>query len=112
MYQEINNNITLTKVMKPEFPNLQNNLSDCPFELIQRCRSNDQRAQLQVYKLYYKPVFSICMQIANDPDVAESLMHESFLIAFEHINSYKGDISFSSWLIKFINYDEQHGHIC
>ena len=98
--------------MKPEFTNRQNNLSDCLSELIQRCRSSDQRAQLQVYKLFYKPVFSICMQIVNDPVAAESLMHESFLLAFEHIHSYNGDISFSLWINKFINYEVQNGHIC
>jgi len=97
--------------MKPEFTNLQNKSSDCPYELIQRCRSCDQKAQLQVYKLYYKRVFSICMQIVNDPVVAESLMHESFLMAFEQIQSYNEDISFSSWINKFINYAVQHGHI-
>jgi DNA-directed RNA polymerase specialized sigma24 family protein len=97
--------------MKPEFTNLQNNSSDCPYELIQRCRSNDQKAQLQVYKLYYKPVFSICMRIVNDPVAAESLMHESFLLAFEHIDSYIDDISFSSWINKFISCAVQNGHI-
>jgi DNA-directed RNA polymerase specialized sigma24 family protein len=98
--------------MRPEFTNLQKSTSDCPYELIQRCRSCDQKAQLQVYKLFYKPVFSICMEIVKDPAVAESLMHESFLLAFEQIHSYKDDISFSSWINKFINYALQNGHIC
>jgi DNA-directed RNA polymerase specialized sigma24 family protein len=96
--------------MKPVFTNLQKHPSDCPYELIQRCRSCDQKAQLQVYKLYYKPVFSICMQIVNDPVVAESLMHESFLLAFEQIDTYNGEISFSSWINRFINYAVQLGH--
>ena len=88
--------------MKPEFTNLQNNPSDCPIELIQRCRCGDHSAQLQVYKLFYKPVFIICMQIVNDRVVAEALMQESFLLAFEQINSYIHDISFPSWINKFI----------
>jgi DNA-directed RNA polymerase specialized sigma24 family protein len=97
--------------MKPEFTNLQNNPSECPYELLQGCRSSDQKAQLQVYKLFYKPVFRICMQIVNDPAAAESLMHESFLLAFEQINSYKGEISFSSWINKFISHAVQNGQI-
>jgi DNA-directed RNA polymerase specialized sigma24 family protein len=95
--------------MKTEFTRL-NNPPDCPFELIQRCRNCDQKAQLLVYKLYYKPVFSICIKLVKDPVLAEALMHESFLLAFEHIGSYRGDISFSSWINKFINYAVQHGH--
>jgi RNA polymerase sigma-70 factor (ECF subfamily) len=90
---------------------LQNYPSDCPSELIQGCRNCDQRAQLQVYKLYYKQIFGTCMQLVNDPDVAESLMHESFLLAFEDIHSYSGDISFSSWIKKFTASTLQYEHI-
>jgi len=88
--------------MKPQFTILENYNSDLPDELVKRCKKGDQKAQLQVYKLYYRPVFSTCMQIVNDPATAEDLMHESFILAFENINSYIGDISFSSWIKKFI----------
>jgi hypothetical protein len=40
------------------------------------------------------------------------LMQESFLLAFEHISSYSGDITFSSWINKFINYSLKYGHNC
>lgn len=91
--------------MKPQSTNIENYKSDLNEDLMKKCRKGDQKAQLQVYKLYYKPVFSTCMQIANDPAIAEDLMHESFILAFENINSYIGDISFSSWIKKFINHD-------
>ena len=98
--------------MKSEFTNLHNNFSDCPRDLIQGCKRGDQRAQLQVYKLFYKPVFRVCMQIVSDTVIAETLMHESFLIAFENINSYAGDISFSSWISNFIKDAFKQVKIC
>jgi DNA-directed RNA polymerase specialized sigma24 family protein len=88
--------------MKPQFAYPDNYNSALSDDLVKRCRKGDQKAQLQVYKLYYRPVFSTCMQIVNDPARAEDLMHESFILAFENINSYIGDISFSSWIKKFI----------
>jgi DNA-directed RNA polymerase specialized sigma24 family protein len=88
--------------MKPENTHIKYFDPDYPYELIQGCRRGDQKAQLQVYKLYYKKVFSKCMQIVNDPVAAEDLMHESFLIAFENMNSYKGDIIFPAWINLFI----------
>jgi DNA-directed RNA polymerase specialized sigma24 family protein len=93
--------------MKPQFTSLDNNKSDISDELVKRCKKGDHKAQLQVYKLYYRTVFSTCMQIVNDPATAEDLMHESFIIAFEKINSYRGDISFSSWIKKFITIELQ-----
>jgi len=71
-------------------------------DLIDACRRNDQKAQLQIYKLYYKSIYSICLRIVSDPAAAEEIMHESFLSAFENINTYCGKTSFSSWLISFI----------
>jgi DNA-directed RNA polymerase specialized sigma24 family protein len=93
--------------MKQQFACLDNNNSEISDELVKRCKKGDQKAQLQVYKLCYRPVFSTCMQIVNDPARAEDLMHESFFLAFENINSYIGDISFSSWIKKFITYESQ-----
>jgi DNA-directed RNA polymerase specialized sigma24 family protein len=88
--------------MKSQFTSLVNTNSEIAEELVKRCKKGDHKAQLQVYKLYYRPVFSTCMHIANDPGMAEDLMHESFIQAFENINSYVGDISFLSWLKMFI----------
>jgi DNA-directed RNA polymerase specialized sigma24 family protein len=93
--------------MKPQFTSLDNKNTEISDELVKRCKKGDQKAQLQVYKLYYKPVFSTCKQIVNDPSRAEDLMHESFILAFENINSYIGDISFSSWVKKFIKAEVQ-----
>ena len=88
--------------MKPQLTNPENRNTYLHDDLLQRCRRGDQKAQLQVYKLYYKPVFNTCIQIVNDPAAAEELMHESFILAFENMNLYIGDISFSSWIKQFI----------
>ena len=75
-----------------------NNISD----IIEACRKGDHKAQLQIYKLYYKPIYSICLKLVDDPAIAEDLMHESFLSAFENISTYHGNSSFYSWLNSFI----------
>ncbi len=71
-------------------------------DLIDACRNGDQKAQLKIYKLYFKSVYSICLLIEKDPAAAEDIMHEAFLSAFENISSFSGKISFSSWLSSFI----------
>ena len=71
-------------------------------DLMDACRRNDHRAQLQIYKLYYKFIYNNCLRIVSDPVTAEDIMHETFLSAFENINTYCGDTSFLSWLNSFI----------
>jgi RNA polymerase sigma-70 factor (ECF subfamily) len=67
-------------------------------DLIDGCRKGDQKAQFQIYKLYYKAMYNISLRIVNDPMEAEDIMQESFLSAFEEIGKYSGTVSFGAWL--------------
>ena len=71
-------------------------------EIIDQCKEGSQKAQFQLYKLYYKAMYSISLRIINDEMEAEDVMQEAFLKAFEKINSYKGEVSFGAWLKKIV----------
>ena len=75
-------------------------------DLLNACRKGDPKAQLQIYKMYYKSIFAICLRIVNDPVAAEDIMHEAFLSAFENISKYCSSTSFYAWINSFIkNYN-------
>jgi len=71
-------------------------------DLIDGCRDGDPKAQFQIYKLYYKAMYNTCLRIVNDSMEAEDIMQESFLSAFEKINTYSGTVSFGAWLKKIV----------
>jgi len=71
-------------------------------EIIDQCREGSQKAQFQLYKLYYRPMYSICMRIINNETEAEDVMQEAFLNAFKKIDTYKGEVSFGAWLKKIV----------
>lgn len=71
-------------------------------ELIDKCRENDNKAQLEIYKLYYKPMYNTSLRILNHEAEAEDVMQESFLDAFRKINDYKGEGSFGGWLKRIV----------
>jgi RNA polymerase sigma factor (sigma-70 family) len=66
--------------------------------LIEDCRRMDQKAQFQIYKLYYKAMYNTSLIIVNNPLEAEDIIQESFLVAFEQIDSYSGNVSFGEWI--------------
>lgn len=80
---------------KEQFPNLHQ-------DLIDGCRRGDQKAQFQIYKLYYKAMYNTSLRIVNDTMEAEDIMQEAFLSAFEKIGTYSGTVSFGSWLKKIV----------
>lgn len=71
-------------------------------ELIDGCKAGDQKAQFQVYKLYYKAMYNTSLRIVGDTMEAEDVMQESFLAAFEKINTYSGTVSFGAWLKRIV----------
>jgi RNA polymerase sigma factor (sigma-70 family) len=71
-------------------------------ELIDGCRNGDRTAQIKIYKLYYKAMFNTSLRIVNDSAEAEDIMQESFLDAFQRLDSYSGEGSFGSWLKRIV----------
>ncbi|SRR6056297_504644 len=71
-------------------------------DIIDRCREGEQKAQFQLYKLYYKAMFNASYRILNNRMAAEDVMQESFFKAFDKINTYSGKVSFGAWLKKIV----------
>ena len=71
-------------------------------DLIDGCKNGDQKAQFQIYKLYYKAMFNTSLRIVSDTMEAEDIMQEAFLSAFEKIETYSGIVSFGAWLKKIV----------
>jgi RNA polymerase sigma-70 factor (ECF subfamily) len=71
-------------------------------DLLEGCKGGDQKAQFQIYKLYYKAMYNTSLRIVNDTMEAEDIMQESFLSAFEKIDTYSGMVSFGAWLKKIV----------
>ena len=71
-------------------------------DLLDGCKAGDQKAQFQIYKLYYKAMYNTSLRIVNDTMEAEDIMQESFLSAFEKIDTYSGTVSFGAWLKRIV----------
>ena len=70
--------------------------------LIEACKRNDRKAQIEVYNLYYKAMYNTSLRIVNDTLLAEDIMQESFLDAFNKLESFEWRSSFGSWLKRIV----------
>ncbi len=71
-------------------------------DIIDKCKAGNRQAQFQLYKLYYKAMFNTSLRIINNSEIAEDIMQESFLKAFEKISTYSENVSFGAWLKKIV----------
>jgi len=89
-------------IMNAKVANSENQFQNLHQDLIDGCKRGDQRAQFQIYKLYYKAMYNTSLRIVDDTMEAEDIMQEAFLSAFEKISSYSGTVSFGAWLKKIV----------
>ncbi|MWB96368.1 sigma-70 family RNA polymerase sigma factor [Flavobacterium sp. GA093] len=71
-------------------------------ELIALCKTNNQKAQFEIYNRYSKAMFNVAYRIVKDEHFAQDVMQEGFLKAFTKINDYKQEVAFGAWLKKII----------
>jgi RNA polymerase sigma-70 factor (ECF subfamily) len=71
-------------------------------DLIRQCKRGDQKAQFEIYRLYYAAMFNTTLRIVGDSDDAEDVMQEAFLKAFAKLDSYRGEVSFGAWLKRIV----------
>lgn len=71
-------------------------------ELIEQCREGNQRAQLEIYKIYHKAMYNTSLRILNRAVDAEDIMQDSFLDAFQHMHEYRGTANFGAWLKRIV----------
>ncbi|SFE50232.1 RNA polymerase sigma factor [Thermoflexibacter ruber] len=71
-------------------------------QIILRCKRGDRKAQYEIYKLYAKAMYNVCLRITGDTLEAEDVLQEAFLIAFEKIETYRNEAAFGAWLKKIV----------
>jgi len=71
-------------------------------KIVDRCVQGDQKAFYEIYQLYSKAMFNICFRILGTQEVAEDVLQEAFVNAFQNIKSYQGKASFGAWLKKIV----------
>ena len=59
-------------------------------------------AMEKLYQMYARAMFNAAYRITGDYHYAEDIMHEAFIKAFDHIDSYRGDASFGAWLKRIV----------
>lgn len=70
--------------------------------LLALCKKGNRLAQLEVYNRYYRAMYNSALRIVKNAEEAEDIMQESFLTAFEKLDSYKGEADFGAWLKRIV----------
>ncbi len=70
--------------------------------LIEKCKINNSKAQMQLYDLYCKAMFNTALSFVKDEMIAQDMMQEGFIKAFKKIDTYTGEATFGAWLKRIV----------
>ncbi|MFS4456267.1 RNA polymerase sigma factor [Maribacter sp. 2304DJ31-5] len=71
-------------------------------DVVERCKANDRRAQLKLYRQYCDGMYTVAMRFVENADDAEDVLQEAFIKAFQKIHQFKGDVTFGAWLKRIV----------
>lgn len=70
--------------------------------LLEHCLNGNHLAQMEVYKRYYKAMYTTSLRILKDSAEAEDAMQEAFLTAFSKLHTLQNKSDFGTWLKRIV----------
>ncbi|QLE00446.1 RNA polymerase sigma factor [Galbibacter sp. BG1] len=71
-------------------------------DLIEKCKSNNRKAQLQLYDMYCQGMYCVAMRYLKNTDDAQDAMQEAFIKAFQKLDQFKAEVTFGAWLKRIV----------
>lgn len=66
-------------------------------QIINDCKKNNSKAQEQLYQLFSKKFFGVCLKYSSNYADAQDNLQDGFLIIFRKIDQFNGKGSFEGW---------------
>ena len=71
-------------------------------QLIEGCCKGDRLAQRNLYEIYSRKMFGVCIRYCNNREEAEEVLQEGLLKVFTKIGDFKKEGSLESWIKRII----------
>jgi RNA polymerase sigma-70 factor, ECF subfamily len=67
-------------------------------DLIARARAGDGTAERALYDIHVDRVYRLAYRLAGDEELARDFTQETFIRAFERLDSFRGEAALATWL--------------
>jgi len=81
---------------------LETSKGDETLQIVRGCLKGKRRAQEKLYKRFYGYAMSIALRYAKNTDEAAEILNDSFLKAFNKLQTYQQDKPFKAWLRRIV----------
>jgi RNA polymerase sigma-70 factor (ECF subfamily) len=71
-------------------------------DIIEKCKQNNRKAQLQLYNQYCDGMYIVAKRFLKDAADAEDVVQEAFIKAFTKLHQYQAEVTFGAWLKRIV----------
>jgi len=71
-------------------------------ELVERCINGERTAQYNLYRMYSKGMFNICLRMLNNQMEAEDTLQESFIDVYKKLHTFKYESTPGAWIKRIV----------
>ena len=71
-------------------------------EIVEECKKGDYKAQFELYQLYSKAMYNICLRMVKSEMDAEDLLQNSFIDVFTKLDSFRFQSSIGAWIKRIV----------
>jgi len=71
-------------------------------DLIEQCKRNNRKAQLQLYNQYCNGMYIVSKRFLKNSAEAEDAVQDAFIKAFKNLSQYKAEVTFGAWLKRIV----------
>jgi RNA polymerase sigma-70 factor (ECF subfamily) len=68
--------------------------------LVTQAREGDMQAFSALVRRYEGKIFRLAMHVTQNREDAEDVLQETFMKAYEHLDQFKGDSKFYTWIVR------------
>src|SRR5580704_18054006 len=69
-------------------------------QLVERARAGDAAAFTELVNRYERKIYRLAKHITQNDEDAEDVLQDAFLKAYEHLDTFKGDSKFYTWIVR------------
>lgn len=71
-------------------------------DIVEQCQSGNRQAQFELYRLYSKAMYNVCLRMVRDEWEAEDLLQNSFIDVFTKLHTFRFQSSVGAWIKRIV----------
>lgn len=71
-------------------------------KVVEGCKKGDRKSQQELYQLYSRAMYNICLRMLNNEADAEDLLQNSFVDVFTKLHYFRFESSIGAWIKRIV----------